>query len=274
MDGKNTQSTESLVEINTAGLAKLMRLTVAEVGTLVAKRIIPAPAREDESDLYWSLAAIKHFLQSELAAHNERRSERGRKAFDLEEVSWRRVFASQVTSSKVVLEAVEEIARDAGYATRRDLFAVTGLERCVVDDRLKVLVQRGLLQRIRPGTYTLAAHEEKESRSISLTHLPDGTSKLEFGDVCETLSASERRRLAQLLVGDAMQLSNLQAGRDANLLAQELFLVTNMLRMADSERVAALAKAGVKINPMPWKGVSPHLERFSRNLSDLGTIYE
>ncbi len=274
MTATHSLNQELPAKMDTPQLAKLMRLTPAEIGVLVAKRALPSPARENGSDCYWNLDEIYDFLRSELAAYNKRRTGRSRNPATLDSVSWRRLFSPHITSSQVVLEAVEDIARDAGFANRNEIVALTGLDKGVVDDRLKALIQRGLIQRIRPGAFTLASYEEREPRAISLTHLPDGTSKLEFGDVCETLSANERRRLAQLLVGDAMQLSNLQAGRDANLLAQELFLVTNMLRTADSERIAALARAGVDVKPMPWPGVSPHLERFVGRLSALGAASE
>ncbi|WP_284337653.1 type IV toxin-antitoxin system AbiEi family antitoxin domain-containing protein [Comamonas sp. NoAH] len=260
-------------EISTDELAKLMHLNRSEVLILYAKRALPQAIREEDGVFYWDAKELDGFLRSAVFDLNARhKNKTGHTPRTIKNVSWRKVFASHLSSYQIVLSAVAEIAQQAMFATREDIAAAVDLPLQVIDENLKKLHERGLLRRVRPGIYALIEQED-EPRAISLTHLPDGTSKLEFGDVCETLTASERRRLAQLLVGDAVQYSNIQAGHDANLLAQELFLVTNMLRTADSERRAALLKAGVDVPLIPWEGVSPHLERFSQRLSKVGATY-
>jgi hypothetical protein len=55
-----------------------------------------------------------------------------------------------------------------------------------------------------------------------VTDLPDGTSIIEIGEIVARVYPIERRALANRLAGDAVQLSNIQAGHDYNVLLNEV----------------------------------------------------
>lgn len=121
-----------------------------------------------------------------------------------------------------IWDAILELHAQDQVITRELLSALTGLKTVIVDDHLKRLTNNLELRRLRPGVFALV-QPHPESRAISLTVLADGRAKMEIGDTCVELWPKERRMLAGLLVGDAVQLSNIQTGHDLNFLVNSVW---------------------------------------------------
>ncbi|WP_032137133.1 hypothetical protein [Kingella negevensis] len=116
----------------------------------------------------------------------------------------------KTNSSDVVYAAAIEL-RDCGQmVTRQTLKQATGLEMSVIDDRLKVLVDDGLLLRIERGVFQPML-QYPSMRAISKT-VVNGWVKLDVGDTLLTLTPQEAMHLGRLFMGDAMMLSNIEMG--------------------------------------------------------------
>lgn len=136
-------------------------------------------------------------------------------------------------SPEEILGAMRELHSLHQVVTRDALVTATGHRLHIIDDHLGRLVEQGRASRVRAGVY-VPVNEWDEPRAVSVTHLHNGLSKIEIGDEVLQLHPAERRMLASLLVGDAVQYSNMQAGHDANLLANELYTVVKMLRRQET----------------------------------------
>ncbi len=136
-------------------------------------------------------------------------------------------------SQEEILGVMRELYALHQVVTREALVTATGYKFHIIDAHLGTLVEQGRASRVRAGVYVPVV-EWDEPRPVSVTHLHGGLSKIEIGDEVLELQPAERRLLASLLVGDAVQYSNLQAGHDANLLANELYTVVRMLRRQDA----------------------------------------
>ncbi|PIG09481.1 hypothetical protein [Comamonas sp. 26] len=132
-----------------------------------------------------------------------------------------------------ILGAMQELYALHQVVTRDALATATGYKLHILDDHLGKLVEQGRASRVRAGVY-VPVIEWGEPRAVSVTHLHGGLSKIEIGDEVLQLHPAERRMLASLLVGDAVQYSNMQAGHDANLLANELYTALRMLRRQET----------------------------------------
>lgn len=128
-----------------------------------------------------------------------------------------------------IWDAILELHGQDQVITRELLSSLTGLKMTVVDDHLKRLTGNMELRRIRPGVFALV-QPHPEARPISVTVLADGRAKMEIGDICMELWPKERRMLAGLLVGDAVQLSNIQTGHDVNFLVSTVWEELKKLR--------------------------------------------
>lgn len=125
------------------------------------------------------------------------------------------VQAPATTNSQIIWSTIQDLHRQDQLITRDILSRLTGLKLAIVDDHVGRLIENGRLRRIQPGVFVLVA-VMPEPRPVSMTMLPGGVSKMEIGDFCIELWPAERRMLASMLVGDAVQFSNIQAGHDAN----------------------------------------------------------
>lgn len=127
--------------------------------------------------------------------------------------------------------ALEDLRAQAQAATRQRLANVTGLKLVTVDDHINRMVEDGLLRRPVAGVVEII-DPMPEPRSVSVTLMPGGLSKVEVGDVCLELWPQERRLLGTLLQGDSSQLSNILAGEQMNMLVGQVW---NELRQLKRE---------------------------------------
>lgn len=122
----------------------------------------------------------------------------------------------------LIWDALESLRASAQVATRQRLANVTGLKLVTVDDHLKSMVEDGQLRRPVNGVVEII-DPMPEPRSVSVTLMPGGLSKVEVGDICLELWPQERRLLGSLLQGDACQLSNILAGEQMNTLVGQVW---------------------------------------------------
>ncbi|MFN7155224.1 MAG: hypothetical protein ACK4OE_16185 [Acidovorax sp.] len=118
--------------------------------------------------------------------------------------------------------ALMDLRAQGQIATRQVVAQVTGLKLVTVDDHLTRMVEDGDLRRPVAGVVEIV-EKLPPPRAVSMTHSPEGPSKLEIGDTCIDIWPQERRMLANLLLGDAVQYSNIQTGQDLNLLAHQVW---------------------------------------------------
>lgn len=125
-------------------------------------------------------------------------------------------------SGQIIWGALVDLRAQGQIATRQVLADVTGLKLVTIDDHVKRLVEDGQLRRPVAGVVEIV-DQMPPPRAVSMTHQPDGPSKLEIGDICVDLWPQERRALANLLLGDAVQYSNIQTGQDINFLVRQVW---------------------------------------------------
>lgn len=128
-----------------------------------------------------------------------------------------------------IWDAILELHGQDQVITRELLRDMTGLKLPIIDDHVNRMIERCELRRLRAGVFALF-QPHPEARPISVTVLADGRAKMEIGDICLELWPKERRMLAGLLVGDAVQLSNIQAGHDVNFLVSTMWEELKKLR--------------------------------------------
>ena len=161
------------------------------------------------------------------------------------------------SSRSQILEAIASLHESDVAISRQRLQTITGLTQHVVDDHLNTLVNEGVLRRLVAGVFAPVV-TYRESRSISHTLLPDGTSKLELGELCIDLTPKERRMLGSMLMGDAAFLSNLQTTHDFNVLASELTTCMLLLRRTTAFQEQIGEQLGVTVDPAT-KGLGDRL---------------
>ena len=113
-------------------------------------------------------------------------------------------------SAELVFEAVCDLYAEEKAVSRETLAQVTGLKLSVIDDRLGVLVDDGLIHRIQRGVYAPSA-QHPPARPISKTILPGGMVKIEIGDDVLTLTPRESRALGEIQAGAAHQYIEIEA---------------------------------------------------------------
>ena len=106
------------------------------------------------------------------------------------------------STKQQVLDAITILCQENKLATRENIAQVTNLKLSIIDDRIKVLIDDGLIVRIQRGAFVLV-NQFKTPRVISKTVLQDGITVLDIGDTVIHLTPIEARVLGQLLVGDA-----------------------------------------------------------------------
>jgi hypothetical protein len=118
------------------------------------------------------------------------------------------------SNAQVVLEAIEDLHAQEQIVTRTTLADLTSLQLSIIDDRLSYLVDTGQIIRVQRGVFVPAVRH-RTARMMTKTVLPDGTVSIEIGNATTTvltLTPREARNLGNLLIGEAMQYSNIELG--------------------------------------------------------------
>ena len=123
-------------------------------------------------------------------------------------------MAINKTTLQQILDTVQDLHNLEQIVTREAVREATGLALTTVDDRLAVLVDRGDITRIGRGVFVPAVRHPP-ARPISKTVLPDGTVKIEIGDVLLDLTPREDRHLAAMMAGGAAQLASIELGHES-----------------------------------------------------------
>ena len=123
----------------------------------------------------------------------------------------------QITNRQKVLDAVIDLHNQEQIVTRETLSNVLDLKQSIIDDNLSTLANDGEIHRIQRGVY-VPTIEHKPARGVWKCVLPCGTVKIEVGDdIVLTLTPKEARILGSMMMGDAMQYSNIEMGHHAAL---------------------------------------------------------
>ncbi|BDE74084.1 DUF977 family protein [Delftia lacustris] len=126
------------------------------------------------------------------------------------------------TTRQIICDTIQELVQQNQVVTRETLMTLTGKAYHVIDDHISRMIHvEGTLRRVRAGVF-VPQEPLPEPRAVSVTDLPDGTSIIEIGDLVLRLYPRERRSLATRLAGDAIQLSNIQAAENENMLVNEV----------------------------------------------------
>lgn len=126
------------------------------------------------------------------------------------------------SNAQVVLEAIEDLHIQEQIVTRTTLADLTGLQLSIIDDRLSYLVDTGQIIRVQRGVF-VPAIKHRTARQMCKYLLSDGTVKLEIGnDLVLTLTPREARNLGNLLIGEAMQYSNIELGHHMAIIQSEV----------------------------------------------------
>lgn len=121
--------------------------------------------------------------------------------------------AIQRTTKQQIIDAVEDLHNLEQMVTREALQAVTGLSLTIIDDRLGVLVDDGLIIRKSRGVFVPAVLHPP-ARLISKTEIPGGLVKIEIGDMVLTLTPREDRMLSKLQAGVAIEYAAVELGQE------------------------------------------------------------
>lgn len=136
----------------------------------------------------------------------------------------------RVTNKQMVLDAVIDLSNQEQSVTRETLSDVIDLPLAVIDENLTSLVNDGSIHRIQRGIY-MPTIKHNQARIISKIVLPCGTVKIDIGDdIVLTLTPKEARVLGSLMMGDAMQYSNIEIGHHAALTTAKMDLEMKEMR--------------------------------------------
>ena len=113
-------------------------------------------------------------------------------------------MAIQRTTKQQVLDAIVDLHNAEQMVTREAIQEITGLKLTIIDDRVAVLVDEGLVIRKGRGVFVPAV-QHPPARPISKTVMPDGAVKFEIGDTVLDLTPREDRLLASIQAGAALQ---------------------------------------------------------------------
>lgn len=128
---------------------------------------------------------------------------------------------TQLDTKEIVYDAVLELYNQQQTVTRETLAEHMTLALGIIDDRLKVLRNEGLIASVQRGVY-VPVKTHPASRPVSVTELPDGEVQAEVGDDLMKLTPKEARTLASLLMGKAAQVSQIEAGQQAAIVVAEM----------------------------------------------------
>jgi predicted transcriptional regulator len=143
-------------------------------------------------------------------------------------------------SSRIqVLEAIHSLYEQEVDVTIDSLVRYTNLKTVTVNDCIKELKERDEIWSLERGVYRPKMRHE-QSRSPSLTMLPNGMVKLEIGDTVENLTPREVALLAPFFAGISMQIAASSYNHNVMMMGD---------RIAKAERkVRALECAGKQDN--------------------------
>ena len=114
-----------------------------------------------------------------------------------------------------ILEAIQEVFNSGALPSREsllDLLEPVGISLKEIDNATRELVDAGEIVRVQRGVFMPAA-SYREPRIVTQTLLPDGTVKLEVGDDMILLTPREKRMVAEVLGGAALQSASVDLAR-------------------------------------------------------------
>ena len=152
----------------------------------------------------------------------------------------------QITNRQRVLDAVTDLHNQEQIVTRETLSDVLDLKMSIIDDNLTLLANDGLIYRVQRGVY-VPTIEHKPARVITKSPLNDGSVVLEIDRLVLILTPKEARELGKLMMGDAMQYSNIEAGHHAALATAKMDLELKNMRkvIRDLQKNAPPTQAGL-----------------------------
>lgn len=152
----------------------------------------------------------------------------------------------QITNRQRVLDAVTDLHNQEQIVTRETLSDVLDLKMSIIDDNLTLLANDGSIYRVQRGVY-VPTIEHKPARVITKSPLNDGSVVLEIDRLVLILTPKEARELGKLMMGDAMQYSNIEAGHHAALATAKMDLELKNMRkvIRDLQKNAPPTQAGL-----------------------------
>lgn len=107
------------------------------------------------------------------------------------------------SSKEKILKAITDLKATGRTATRLAIAAEAQLKPSTVDDQIKRMKDDGLLWTPTRGVFDFV-EQHAEDRAVSVTHLPDGSCKLEIGEFVVDLTLREGRMVATAMGGIAL----------------------------------------------------------------------
>lgn len=125
------------------------------------------------------------------------------------------------STKEIVYDAVLELHAASVVVTRETLAEIMDLAMGVIDDRLKVLANEGLIRRVQRGVY-VPTQTHPPSRIVSTTMSPCGMITLDVGDQVMKMYPREARSVALMLHGLGLQAGQIAQAASMHDLAAEL----------------------------------------------------
>ncbi|MDD0837897.1 hypothetical protein PSQ40_04865 [Curvibacter sp. HBC61] len=147
------------------------------------------------------------------------------------------------TTGQIVYDAIVDLHNQEQIVTRKVLCEVTGLKMTIIDDHVSRLCDEERIRRVENGVF-VPSDVPPPARSISVTQIVGGLTRIEIGDECLDLWPREARALASLLAGFANQFAMIQAGNE---IGQLVMQQQNTLKTVRRELAAVMAK----VDPPP-----------------------
>lgn len=123
-----------------------------------------------------------------------------------------------LTTGEAIYQAAVDLHNAGRVITRQVLQKITTFKMGIVDDHVTRMVDNGRLRRVTSGVLEVV-EQFPANRPISKTVLANGTTKLEVGDQLLELTPGEARVLGKSLMGEAMELAQIQGEREVHDLA-------------------------------------------------------
>ncbi|MEG2469115.1 MAG: hypothetical protein RSB86_17215 [Comamonas sp.] len=156
-----------------------------------------------------------------------------------------------------VWTTIMELHSQGQIVTRQRVQELSKLSFHIVDGHITNLIERdGTLRRVMNGVFEPVA-AFVETRAITVTDHPDGTTKLEIGDEVIQLTPNEVRMLAKRLQGDAQTASNLQMQQDIGYLSHE---VQQQINKQNQEQRALIDQLRAEVRRLTRPVASPQKE--------------